>query len=46
MKKISGVIGIDEKNKKLSCIEFNRIKGGKPFNYKQKWFQDVINSFN
>lgn len=31
---LSGVVGLDEDNKdKMSCIEFSRIKGGKPFDY-------------
>jgi len=38
----SGVIGIDEENNKLSCIEFNRIKGGKPFDITIPWFQQII----
>lgn len=40
---ISGVVGWDEEaNDKLSCIEFSRIKGGKPFNTSQQWFKDMI----
>jgi pyrophosphate--fructose-6-phosphate 1-phosphotransferase len=35
----SGVIGYDEENdNKLSCINFSRIKGGKPFNIKAPEF--------
>ncbi|MDR1434973.1 MAG: pyrophosphate--fructose-6-phosphate 1-phosphotransferase [Puniceicoccales bacterium] len=35
----SGVIGYDEENdNKLSCINFSRIKGGKPFNIKDPEF--------
>ena len=40
----SGVIGLDEDNgNKLSCINFSRIKGGKPFDYNQAWFKDMLN---
>ncbi len=40
---ISGVVGWDEEaNDKLSCIEFSRIKGGKPFDTSQQWFKDMI----
>ncbi len=36
---INGVVGWDENNNnKLSCINFNRIKGGKPFNTKLDWY--------
>ena len=38
----SGVIGIDDKNDKLSCINFNRIKGGKPFNPNTDWFKKLL----
>ena len=40
----SGVVGLDENNNnQLTCIEFERIKGGKPFNPKADWFQFMIN---
>jgi pyrophosphate--fructose-6-phosphate 1-phosphotransferase len=40
----SGVIGLDENNgNKLSCINFERIKGGKPFDYNQEWFKNMLN---
>ena len=43
----SGVIGLDEDNNdKMSCIEFERIKGGKPFNFKVKWFQSMLKEIN
>jgi len=39
----SGVIGQDEdKNGKLSVIDFTRIKGGKVFDIYQEWFQDML----
>ncbi len=39
----NGVIGWDEDNDNiLSCIDFNRIRGGKSFNTSQKWYQDMI----
>ena len=41
----SGVVGRDmDNNNKLSLIDFNRIKGGKPFDYKIKWFNHLLNS--
>ena len=39
IQKRNGVIGWDEdNNNKLNCINFNRIKGGKPFDTKQSWY--------
>ncbi len=43
IQKINGVIGINEENDNiLSCIAFDRIKGGKPFNVKLDWFQTLL----
>ena len=43
MNSISGVIGKDEDNaSKLSCVDFKRIKGGKPFDHKEEWFQQML----
>ena len=40
---ISGVVGWDEDNtNKLSCINFNRIKGGKPFNINSDWYKKMM----
>jgi len=40
----SGVVGLDENNNnQLTCIEFERIRGGKPFNPQVEWFQSMIN---
>ena len=38
----SGVIGIDDENDKLSCISFDRIKGGKPFDTNTDWFKKLL----
>ena len=39
----SGVVGFDEDNNdKLSCINFDRIKGGKPFNINTDWFLTMM----
>ena len=39
----SGVVGLDEdQNNQLTCIEFDRIRGGKPFNSKLEWFQSML----
>jgi len=36
---MSGVVGFDEDNgNQLNCIDFTRIKGGKPFNINSDWF--------
>jgi pyrophosphate--fructose-6-phosphate 1-phosphotransferase len=41
----SGVIGYDEENdNKLTCINFSRIKGGKPFNVKDPKFLDLMHA--
>ena len=38
-----GVVGLDEdNNNELACIDFGRIKGGKPFNSKVDWFQTML----
>jgi pyrophosphate--fructose-6-phosphate 1-phosphotransferase len=38
-----GVVGEDEeRGKQLRAIEFERIKGGKPFNIKAKWFVQLL----
>ena len=35
----SGVVGFDEDNgNQLNCIDFTRIKGGKPFDINSDWF--------
>ena len=40
----SGVVGYDEDNNNiLSCIDFERIKGGKPFNTTLDWYKNMIN---
>ena len=39
----SGVIGLDEDNdNKMSCIEFKRIKGGKPFDININWYTKML----
>ncbi len=39
----SGVIGLDENDaNKLQCIDFKRIKGGKPFDSSQDWFVGML----
>jgi len=39
----SGVVGQDEdQNGKLDIIDFARIKGGKPFDTTQEWFQEML----
>jgi len=39
----NGVVGWDEDNNNtLSCIDFCRIKGGKPFDISLDWYKDMI----
>ena len=39
----SGVVGMDEDNDgEPTIIDFDRIKGGKPFNTKNDWFQNML----
>jgi len=39
----SGVVGLDEdKHNDLKCIDFSRIKGGKPFDLDIDWFQQLL----
>ena len=41
--KKSGVIGLDEDmGNQLQCIQFDRIKGGKPFDFNQSWFSQML----
>ena len=43
MKSQSGVVGLDQDdNDALSIINFDRIKGGKPFNTNNTWFQEML----
>ena len=43
----NGVVGLDEDNNdELSLINFDRIKGGKPFTTDQDWFQDMLGDIN
>ncbi len=40
----NGVVGCDEENNnKLSCIDFTRIKGSKPFDTSLKWYKKMMN---
>ena len=39
----SGVVGMDEDDQdQLTLIGFERIKGGKPFDFEQSWFNDLL----
>ncbi|MBT3169743.1 MAG: pyrophosphate--fructose-6-phosphate 1-phosphotransferase [Candidatus Cloacimonetes bacterium] len=39
----SGVVGMDEDaGNEMRCIEFSRIKGGKPFDVNLEWFQNML----
>ena len=39
----NGVIGLDEDHQnELRCIAFGRVKGGKPFDFNVKWYQELL----
>ncbi|MBJ80547.1 MAG: pyrophosphate--fructose-6-phosphate 1-phosphotransferase [Myxococcales bacterium] len=41
----SGVVALDEDNDSiLSCIDFSRIKGGKPFDPGESWYRELLKS--
>lgn len=43
LRRESGLIGHDENHhNKLRAIEFPRVKGGKPFDHTQPWFNDLL----
>jgi len=43
MRREGGVIGHDEqRNNVLRAIEFDRIKGGKPFDIDTPWFEHLL----
>ena len=40
---MSGLSGLDEdKDHTLRLIEFERIKGGKPFNISEEWYKNML----
>ena len=42
LKANSGVVGEDQRTGKLSCIDFNEIKGDKGLDINSKWFLELI----
>ncbi len=39
----SGVVGLDEGNKEeLGLIDFEKIRGGKPFDFSKKWYNNLL----
>ncbi|NOZ03048.1 MAG: pyrophosphate--fructose-6-phosphate 1-phosphotransferase [FCB group bacterium] len=43
LEKRNGVVGLDEdKENELTLIDFPRIKGGKPFDIHQTWFEELL----
>ncbi len=39
----NGVVGLDEDHgNEIRCIAFGRIKGGKPFDFNVKWYQELL----
>ncbi len=43
LKKQNGVVGWDEDNNNtLNCIDFSRIRGGKPFDVTLDWYKDMM----
>ena len=44
LNKRSGVAGLsDDHNQEIKCIDFAKIKGGKPFDCNQGWYQEMLN---
>ncbi len=41
--KLSGVAALRDTNKEIECIDFEEIKGGKPFDHTQNWYQCMLN---
>ena len=47
MQKESGLAGLDDKKGgKLNLIDFNRVKGGKPFDTNKAWFKTMLQEIN
>ena len=45
LNQLSGVVGMDENyGNDMRAIEFERIKGGKPFNIEEPWFKELLES--
>ena len=43
LEKRSGVAGLsDDHNQEITCIDFTKIKGGKPFDYNQPWYREML----
>ena len=43
LKSISGVVGpSDNLDGKIDCINFKKIKGGKPFDFKLPWYKNIL----
>ena len=43
LNKRSGVAAlIDNHNRDIKCVDFKEIKGGKPFDFKQNWYQNML----
>ena len=40
--KTSGVAALSDESNQIECIDFEKIKGGKPFDYNQQWFNDML----
>ena len=46
IEKQSGVVGILDKDDKLTCISFSDIKGHKPFDFNIEWYQKLKKDIN
>ena len=46
LNKNSGVVGIRDNDSKVSLISFEEIKGGKPFDVKSDWFNELLFEIN
>ena len=46
LEKQSGVVGVHDKEEKLTCINFSEIKGHKPFDFTVDWYQKLKREIN
>ena len=44
--KKNGVVALNENNKEIECIDFKKIKGGKPFDTTLSWYTNMIQEIN
>ena len=42
IKGINGVVGLSDRSNQIECIDFKSIRGGKPFDFQQEWFEKML----